>query len=176
MRLETPRLVIRTFEPRDGDSWIALANAPETRRFTPAAPPATPDVFQGALERRHAMERDHGHAMWAVDEKETGAFVGQCGLYPAEQKGPEPELAYHFNLSSWGKGYATEAATAVLAYAFGPAGLDPVLAFVIPANIASCRVVEKAGMRLVGSGTFYDIPDVRKYVAERAWWRPPQPG
>jgi RimJ/RimL family protein N-acetyltransferase len=176
MRLETPRLIIRTYEPRDAEPWIAMVNDPEVTRYTPPGPPATLETFQASMARRHEMERAHGYAVWAVDAKESGTFVGQCGLYPAEQKGPEVELAYHYSPASWGKGYATEAATAVLAYALGPLGLNEVIAFVMPANVASCRVVEKAGMRLVGAVTVYDISDVRKYLAERAWWRAPQPG
>lgn len=175
MRLETPRLVIRTFAPGDAEPWLALVNAPETRRFTPPSAPATRETFQESMERRHTMEREQGYAMWAVDSRATGAFIGQCGLYPAERTGPDIELAYHFNPAAWGQGFATEAATAVLAYALGPVGLDRVIAFVMPANVASCRVVEKAGMRHVGIVTVYDIPDVRKYLAERAWWHAPQP-
>ena len=175
MRLETPRLIIRTYEPRDAEQWLALVNDPEVTRYTPASPPATLETFQTGMERRHTLEREQGFAVWAVDAKETNTFVGQCGLYPAENKGPEVELAYHYVPASWGKGFATEAATAVLAYALGPLGLDQVIAFVMPANVASCRVVEKIGMRLVGNVTVYDIPDVRKYLAERAWWQAPRP-
>src|SRR5689334_2414489 len=101
MRLETTHLIIRTFEPRDLESWLALVNDPDVGRYTPPSLPATPDTFQGMIERRHAMEHERGYAMWAVDGKETGAFVGQCGLYPAEGKEPEVELAYHFNPAAW---------------------------------------------------------------------------
>ena len=176
MQIETPRLIIRAFEPRDAEPWLTLVNDPEVTRYTPPSPPATLETFQGAQERRHAMERERGYAMWVVEAKDSGAFLGQCGLYPAERTGPEIELAYHFNPAAWGQGYATEAATAVLGYGLGPVGLDQVIAVIMPANNASCRVVEKAGMRFVGSATYYDLPDVRKYVAERAWWRAPRAG
>ena len=113
------------------------------------------------------MERERGHAMWAVDTKESGTFVGQCGLWLAEGTGPEVELAYHFTTTSWNHGYATEAARAVLAHAFGPVRLERVIAFVAPENIASCRVAEKAGMRFEGHVTAYEIEGLKKYVAER---------
>jgi RimJ/RimL family protein N-acetyltransferase len=162
VRLETTRLVIRTFESRDLESWLALVNDPEVGRYTSPSPPATLDTFRSMIERRHAMEHERGYAMWAVDGKETGAFVGQCGLYPAEGKGPEVELAYHFGPVAWNRGYATEAATAVLA-------------LVMPENAASCRVAEEAGMRFEGIATYYDIAGLRKYMAERVWWSAPQP-
>lgn len=166
IRLETARLIIRTFEPRDAEAWLALVTDPDVRRYLPPGPAPTLETFSSALERRHAMERERGFAMWAVDAKETGSFVGQCGLYPAEGTGPEIELAYHYQTSAWGKGYGTEAGSAVLAYAFGPLELDRVIAIVMPENVGSCRVVEKAGMRFEGTATYYSIPNLRKYVAE----------
>lgn len=173
MRLETARLVIRTYEPRDAEPYLALVNDPDVSRFTPPSPPATLEIFQGRLEQRHTMEREHGFAMWAVDVKATGVYIGQCGLYPAEGKGPEVELGYHYTPASWHNGYATEAATAVLAHGLGPVGLDQVIALVFPENVASWRVLEKAGMRFEGIATYYDIPGLKKYVAERTWWAPP---
>ena len=174
MRLETARLVIRSFEAHDVDPWIALVNDSEVGRFTPPSPPATLETFHGALARRETMERERGYAMWAVDVKGTDSFIGQCGLYPAEGKGPEVELAYHYAPATWGHGYATEAAIAVLTYAFGSARLDQVIALVMPENVGSWRVAEKAGMRLDGIATYYDLPGLRKYVADRARWSAPQ--
>ena len=66
--------------------------------------------FRQALARRLKSEREVGYAMWAVDRRDTGEFVGQCGLYLAEKKGPEIELAYHYLPATWGQGYGTEAA------------------------------------------------------------------
>ena len=175
VRLETARLVLRAFEPRDAEAWVAMASDPDFRRYLPPGPAPTIEIFQSAIERRHAMERERGYAMWAVDLKETGALVGQCGFQPVERTGPEVELAYHFNKASWNKGYATEAAIAVLAHAFGSIGLDRVIAVVFPENVASWRVLEKAGMRFEGTATYYGIAGLKKYVAERRQWSlPPQ--
>jgi RimJ/RimL family protein N-acetyltransferase len=122
------------------------------------------------------MEREHGYAMWAVDVKGTGTFVGQCGLQPVERTGPEVEIAYHFDKASWNQGYATEAAIAVLAHGFGPLGLDRVIAIVVAENMRSRRVAEKAGMCFVGTATYYSMPGLKKYVAERDWWNPQPQG
>jgi RimJ/RimL family protein N-acetyltransferase len=167
MRIETGRLIIRPVEGRDGKAWIAMVSDPEVRRYLPQRPIPTLADVPAMIEKRHAMERERGYAMWAVEEKKTGEFVGQCGLFPAEGKGPEIEIAYHFDKAHWGKGYATEAATAVLARALGPIGLDRVIGIVMPENIASCRVLEKAGMHFEGLATYYGIEGVKKYVAER---------
>ncbi len=173
-RLETPRLVIRTFEARDADPWFTMVSEPEFGQFLPAGPPRTLDSFQGVIEARHEMEREVGYAMWAVDEKATGAFVGQCGIRPVDEgNGPEVDLAYHFRKASWNKGYATEAALAVLAHALGPIGLDRVMAVALPQNVGSWRVMEKAGMRYQGRVDYFGLPGLVKYLAERSWWTPP---
>lgn len=171
-KLETPRLVIRTFEQRDAEPWIAMVSDPEVRRYLPPAPLPTMETFRSAIERRHALERERGHAMWAVDAKDTGMFVGQCGVQPIGA-GPEVELAYHFNRASWSRGYATEAVIAVLAHALGPVGLERVIAVVVPENVASWRVIEKAGMRYEGLASYHGLTGLKKYVAERAEWRSP---
>ena len=176
-RLETPRLVIRTFEARDAGPWLALVNDPEVTRFLPVAPggsEAPIERFRRVLGERHAMERELGHAMWAVDDKTTATFVGQCGLRPVDEgAGPEIDLAYHFTQASWNKGYGTEAAIAVLAHGLGPVGLDCIMAVVVPENVGSWRVMEKAGMRYEGLVDYYGMEGLKKYVAAREWWRSP---
>jgi RimJ/RimL family protein N-acetyltransferase len=173
-RLETARLVIRTFESRDAEAWVALVNDPEVVRFLPPGPAPTMETFAEVIEARHAMEREIGYAMWAVDDKTTGTFVGQCGIRPVDEgAGPEIDLAYHYTRASWSKGYATEAVIAVLAHGLGPVGLDRIMAVAMPENIGSWRVMEKAGMRYQGRVNYYGLEDLKKYVAERDWWRPP---
>ncbi|MBV8082843.1 MAG: GNAT family N-acetyltransferase [Candidatus Eremiobacteraeota bacterium] len=176
MRLETTRLIIRSFESRDAQPWLAMVNDPEVTRYLPPSPEATMETFSASLERRRQSERQRGYAVWAIDAKDGGACVGQCGLIPAEGKGPEIEIVWHFNKAAWNKGYGTEAAIAVLDQAFEELGLDRVVAFVMPANIGSCRVAEKAGMRFTGTTTVYGLENIRKYVAERDWWSAPSPG
>jgi RimJ/RimL family protein N-acetyltransferase len=75
-RLETPRLVLRTFEARDAGPWLALVNDPEVTRFLPPGPAPTMELAERVIGERQAMERELGHAMWAVDDKTTGTFVG----------------------------------------------------------------------------------------------------
>jgi RimJ/RimL family protein N-acetyltransferase len=79
-RLETKRLVVRTFEARDGDAWVAMFSDPEMTRFLPGAAPPTEDTFVTQLPVRHAMEAELGYAMLVVEEKVTGTFMGGCGL------------------------------------------------------------------------------------------------
>jgi RimJ/RimL family protein N-acetyltransferase len=173
-RIETPRLVIRTFGPRDAGAWIAMVNDPAVNRFQPPTRDATMEAFQQVLERRHAREREIGYAVWAVDDKTTGTFAGQCGIRPVEgNAGPEIDLAYDFAKVFWNKGYGTEAVIAVLAHGLGPLGLDRIMALARPENIGSWRVMEKAGMRYEGIVDSYGLEGLKKYVADGEWWRPP---
>jgi ribosomal-protein-alanine N-acetyltransferase len=173
-RIHTPRLVIRTLQVSDAEAWIAMINDPAVSRFLPPWPGATPEDFPAILESRRAMETEIGFSLWAVEERGTGTLVGQCGIRPVvEGAGQEIELAYHYHPASWGNGYATESAIAVLTYAFGTIRLASVIALVMRDNIASWRVTEKAGMRYVGSADYFGLRDLKKYVAARSWWRPP---
>jgi ribosomal-protein-alanine N-acetyltransferase len=170
-------LVIRPLDRSDAEAWIALVSDPEVRWFLPPGPDPTMKTFERVIESRHAMERELGYAMWAVEDRTTGTFMGQCGIRPAksmdEDAGPEIDLAYHFARAFWNKGYATEATIAVLAYGLGPIGLESIMAVVVPENVGSCRVMEKAGMRYEGQADYYGMSGLKKYVADREWWSPP---
>ena len=158
MRFRTVRLIIRTFEHRDADAWIAMVSDPEFLRFLPpGGPAATRESFERLIESRHAMEREIGYATWAVDDRTTGAFIGQCGIRPAksmdETAGAEIDLAYHFVRASWNQGYATEAATAVVARGLGAIGLHSITGVVVPENIGSWRVWKRSGCATRASRT-----------------------
>lgn len=74
-----------------------MVTDPEVTRYLPPAPPATMQTARTAITSRHAMEAELGYAMWAVEDKTTGAFVGQCGIRAIDEDyGPEIDLAYHY--------------------------------------------------------------------------------
>ena len=173
-RLETARLVIRTFQAGDAGPWLAMVSDPKVRRFLPAGPAPTMELAQRMIGERQAMESELGHTMWVVEDATTGTFVGQCGLRPVDEgAGPEIDLAYHYTRANWNKGYATEAAIAVIGHGLGPVGLATIMAVVVPENIGSWRVMEKAGMRYQGLVDYYGLEGLKKYVAARDWWKPP---
>ena len=173
MRLETPRLVIRSFEPSDAAAMLAVFGDPEVRKYLPPFPDPTLESMGKSVARRIAMEREHGHGLWAVVRKDTGELIGDCGLMLVEGTGPEVEVAYHYKPSAWNKGFGTEAAIACLAQGFGPIGLERVIAICFPENVGSWRVMEKAGMRYETTADHYGLTGLKKYVADRATWRPP---
>ena len=174
MHLATPRLVIRSFEPQDAAGMLAVFGDPEVRRYLPPFPDPTLESMAQSIARRMAMEADHGHGLWAVERKDTGELIGDCGLMLVEGTGPEVEIAYHYKQSAWNHGFGTEAAVACLTQGFGPVGLARVIAICLPENIGSWRVMEKAGMTYETTASYYGLTGLKKYVAERATWRAPR--
>jgi len=169
MRLETPRLVIRSFEPADAEGMLAVFGDPEVRKYLPPFPDPTIESMGKSVARRMAMERDHGHGLWAVERKDTGELIGDCGLMLVEGTGPEVEIAYHYKQTAWNHGYGTEAAIACLDRGFGPLPLDQIIAICFPENVGSWRVMEKAGMRYEGMAMYYGL-NLKKYIADRSTW------
>ena len=95
---------------------------------------------------------------------QCGRPVGGAGLFPLNWEGPEIELAYHVVPSAWNRGYASEAAAAVLAAAWDD-GLDHVVAVAMPGNAASRRVMAKLGMTLEGPTQYREFDVVRYSIA-----------
>ena len=134
------------------------------------------------IERMEAHFGACGFGFWALEERATGAFAGFLGLNrPAFDPpgGPCVEIGWRLVRSRWGKGYATEAARAVLAHAFGTLDLDEVAAFTVPANARSLEVMQRLGMTADPDGDF-DHPwiapghPLRRHVTRRmtrARWR-----
>lgn len=165
LRIETERLVIREAVRDDAEPLLAIHLDPEVNRWLGDAPQTLEDELE-RIDVRHGPQREHGFSMWTVDEKETGEVVGAAGLFPVEQKGPDVEVAYHFKRDRWGRGYATEAASACIAYGFGVAGLDRIVGLVAPGNLASARVLVKCGLTLEGPAHHYGL-DLHRYAIER---------
>lgn len=100
-----------------------------------------------------------GRAFWAVILRGTGEFAGVCGLLDQEIEGkPEIEVGYHFIEAFHGRGLATEAARGVMDYAFADLGLDRIVSFIEPRNLASTRVAEKNGLAFERDALFREIP------------------
>jgi len=152
--LETDRLLLRRFTADDVDNLVELDGDPDVMRFITGGRP-TPreeirdDVLPAFLGyyRRFA-----GYGFWAAIEKSTGAFLGWFHLRPPEgHRLDDVELGYRLRKSAWGKGYATEASRALIRKAFTELGARRVYAETMAVNLASRRVMEKAGLRLVRS-------------------------
>jgi RimJ/RimL family protein N-acetyltransferase len=153
--LRTARLELRRFTIADLGALDAVFGDPEVMRYVgERRAPWSPDEIRAALTRVDAHWAAHGFGPLAVITKRGGELLGECGLQLLEE-GPDVELAYTFARRAWGRGYATEAAGAVLAWGFGVLGLTRVVGVTSPENAASRRVLEKAGMRRLGRRRCY---------------------
>jgi RimJ/RimL family protein N-acetyltransferase len=103
-----------------------------------------------ALERSMNQQEITGFSFWPVIERESGLLVGEAGLFPLSPEGPDVALGYAFGARWWGRGYATEASRGVIAEAFGPLGMDRLVAITREANLGSRHVLEKLGFRMEG--------------------------
>jgi len=87
--------------------------------------------------------------LWATIHKESGLFIGRCGLLPWEIDGKlEVEVAYLLDKNFWHQGLATEAAKSILEYAFSNLNLTRIICLMEPDNTASQKVAERVGMKL----------------------------
>ena len=145
--LETERLRMRAFRRSDFEDYAALKADPEVQRYLSG-------IWDRGRSWRHlAFLMGHwplgGAGIWAVEQKETNAFVGAVGF--CEPEGwPGFELAWTLARRWWGMGYATEAARAALDHAFYMLEKDRVISLIHPDNHASIRVAERIGESLQG--------------------------
>jgi RimJ/RimL family protein N-acetyltransferase len=142
--LSTPRLQLRELTPDDGPALFEVLGDPENMRFYPR--PYTREEVDGWIERQREPCRE-GSGLLGLIVRDSGAFAGDCGLIWQEVEGVmEPEIAYHVHRAHQGRGYATEAASAVRDYAFATLGCDHVTSMIRPENLPSRRVAEKNGL------------------------------
>nr|MBA2637677.1 GNAT family N-acetyltransferase [Solirubrobacterales bacterium] len=145
----TSRLVLRAFTHDDAPQLHSvLYRDPEAMHFI-GGPHSVQATRQG-IERYVDQQEADGFSFWAVEERETGLMVGEAGLFPLNGRGPDVEVGYAFGSPWWGRGFATEAATAILGEAFGPLDLHRVVAVAKRENTGSLNVLRKIGFREEG--------------------------
>ncbi|MBD2099967.1 GNAT family N-acetyltransferase [Leptolyngbya sp. FACHB-261] len=167
---ETERLVGRRLEPDDLTPMLAIYGDAEAMRWVGDGQPITEEQCVKWLEVTENNYRVRGYGMFALVERSSQGVIGFCGLvHPGGQN--EAEIKYALARRYWGLGLATEAATAMLTFAATVVGLHRVIATTAPENIASHKVLLKAGMareelRLNDDGSYTQVFGWR-YCADR---------
>ena len=141
--LETARLRLRELEAEDIDSLAEVLSDPAAMRHYPA--PFDHERIAAWIESAQASYREHGFGLWAVIRRADGRFLGDCGVMLQPLEGSLiPEIGYHIVPSEQGRGYATEAARASLAWVFAnQPGFEVVCSLVTPENAPSRAVAAK---------------------------------
>lgn len=148
--LETKRLMLRKMCREDQDSLNKMLQDPEVMYAYAHA--FSDREAKEWLERQLERYRQYGFGLWAVILKETGEFIGQCGLTMQDCRGEQVlEVGYLFCKEFWHQGYAAEAATACRDYAFEILNAGEVYSIIRDNNTASRNVAKRNGMKIRGS-------------------------
>jgi len=168
--LETERLILRAPQCADFDRFAQMLADEEAARHIGGT------MVRAAAWRRFLQMPGawvvQGFAMFAVIEKSSGLWMGQAGPWQPEGW-PGTEVGWTFHRSAWGKGYATEAATAAIDWAFATLGWQEVIHSITPANLASQAVAKRLGSTLRGPGKLpapFDADEIEIWGQTRDQW------
>ena len=158
--IRTERLVLRPFVPDDIDALAEALSDPEVMRYVGKgeARGRTRDESERTLRTILGEYGRWGHGLLSTttSQENDGRPIGWCGLIRWNLDGVEEvEVAYLLGRPYWGKGYATEAATAVRDFGLGPRGRRRLVSLIYPDNRASLRVAEKMGMAYERDAEFF---------------------
>jgi RimJ/RimL family protein N-acetyltransferase len=140
--LQTERLLLRGWKKADLDPFARMMADPEVARFIGGVQPRS-SVWR-AIAMYAGLWMLHGYGFWVVERKSDGTFLGRVGLWQPESW-PGVELAWSLDRPYWGNGYATEAARAVLDFAFTDLKIPRLVSLIDPENAPSQRVATRLG-------------------------------
>jgi len=154
--LTTLRLAMREFVPDDLADLRRLNSDVRVMKYI-SGKAETPEETQAAVQRtlrNYRLYPDLG--AWYTVRRDTGKFIGWFSLKYAG-KSPDIEIGYRLLPQAWGQGFATEGATAMYHYGFDDLDLDRIIGVTHPDNVASQKVLRKAGLADCGWGRYYDL-------------------
>ena len=145
--LETERLYLRRWRESDGELFADLNADPDVMEHFPSVHKREESL--AAVPRIDRRIEENGFGLFAVEVKDGAPFIGFVGLQVPRFEAhfmPAVELGWRIAKEHWNQGYATEGALACVEFASGKLGLEPLISFTVPQNLASRRVMEKLGM------------------------------
>jgi len=145
--IETARLRLRRWRDADRAPFAAMSADAEVMEFFPA--PLSPGESNAFVDRIEAHWEARGYGNYALEERETGAFVGLTGLFdvfPEAHFAPSVEIGWRLARPYWHLGYAREAAEAVISGAFAEHDFPEIVAFTAKPNLRSAALMQRLGM------------------------------
>jgi len=155
LKLESARLLMRQWRDEDLPEFAAMSADPQVMRYFPALLSRLESAALIGRIRGHFNE--HGFGLWALERKDTGAFIGFTGLTHVSFDAPfapAVEIAWRLAHRHWGLGFASEAAWTSLRAGFGQLGLEQIVSFTAHSNLPSEKVMQAIGMRRDAGGDF----------------------
>jgi len=175
--LETERLRLRPFTFDDEAAVFALASDPAIARFVRFEAHRTRAETRAFLELVFDHYRRGDPFAWAIVLREGGCLIGSCGFVSQAPERKSAEIGYWLGKPYWGKGYAVEAARALVRFGFEQMGLERVEAKCFLENRAGQHVIEKLGMRCEGTDGNDRIkgeyPELQLFSVARCDWLNP---
>jgi RimJ/RimL family protein N-acetyltransferase len=169
--LETERLILRAYTPEDFESLLELLSDPVTMQHY--SYPYDAAGAQRWLTWSLQNYATHGFGWWALELKEDGAFLGDCGITMQNINGELlPEIGYHLHCRHWRRGYGKEAAKAVRDWAFQNTNFEKLYSYMTAGNVASWATAASIGMERIGQ--YEDAIDGSMYIyaiSREAWER-----
>lgn len=151
MKIETKRLILRELTMNDLEDLHIILSDSQSMRYYPK--PFTLDKSKKWIKwniENYENYETYGFGLWAVVLKDENRLIGDCGITMQNINGKmEPEIGYHINKEYTNKGYATEGVKTCQDYAFDILKLKKIYSYMKYTNIASSRVAEKTGMKLI---------------------------
>jgi RimJ/RimL family protein N-acetyltransferase len=171
--IETERLRLRPFREDDVSALFEVSQDPEVVRYVGDRRAPTLQESWRAVAGWIGHWAMRGYGQWAIEERSSGRFIGRAGIInPAEW--PGPEVGYVLGRAWWGRGYATEAASAAMSWGFREFGFDELISLIDPENHRSIAVATRLGESHRGE---VDLSGNRVliYGISRAEWQAKQP-
>jgi ribosomal-protein-alanine N-acetyltransferase len=170
-RLETARLTTRFLTQEDAANWLEYCSDPIATRFTGMDGKTPEEMAREGIALSLKRYKENRFGLQALISKETGEFIGKCGLLLQEVNGRnEIEIGYHLLPRYWGHGYATEAAKKFRDYAFERHLTDSVVSIIHPNNTASKKVAMRIGMKLEETNAIFHGKEHELYRITRKEW------
>ena len=146
MQITTERLLLREFEPDDWRAVLEYQRDPLYLRYYPWEDRTENDArdFVGMF-LGWQRETPRRRFQLAIVRRDTGRLIGNCGLRRKPDSDVEADIGYELSPDCWGRGYATEAARAMVSFGFDDLGLERLSSWCIADNVASARVLERLG-------------------------------
>ncbi len=145
--LITERLIIRPWRDEDRAPFAEMCADPRVMEYLPHVLDRAES--NAKIDRHIGDQKADGFCFWALEERATGVFTGYTGLRRVDYKAhftPAVEIGWRLPVTFWGRGFATEAARACLAYGFGTLDLPEIVAITAPGNVRSRAVMQRIGM------------------------------
>lgn len=158
--LQTPNLALRPLHPADAAVLHRINQSEGVLRYFPIPTPPPLEKVQRFLAGQQAHWDQYGYGNWGILPEGEKQIIGWAGLQYLPELN-ETEVGFLLDRPFWGKGYATAAARASLAFGFEQCSLDHIIALVHSENLASRRVIEKCGMIYVETLTLWGMELMR---------------